>query len=72
MPWRAAAATHLKAHRTFTSREGQRSGFKGVDVLLRDLPKIETHIGDRECDSTKIRSMPDAGHDAMRSAEEKP
>jgi len=43
-----------------------------VDVLLRDLPKIETHIGDRECDSTKIRSMPDAAHDAMRSAEENP
>ena len=35
--------------------EGQRSDFKGADVLLKDLPQAETLIGDRGYDSTKIR-----------------
>ncbi|EFO28672.1 transposase, IS4 family protein [Roseibium sp. TrichSKD4] len=37
--------------------EGQRSDFKGADVLLKDLPETETLIGDREYDSNKIRAM---------------
>lgn len=35
--------------------EGQRSDFKGADVLLKDLPKTRTLIGDRGYDSNKIR-----------------
>ena len=35
--------------------EGQRSDFKGADVLLKDLPQAETLISDRGYDSTKIR-----------------
>jgi IS5 family transposase len=37
--------------------EGPRSDFKGADVLLKDLPKAETLIGDRGYDGNKIREM---------------
>lgn len=37
--------------------EGQRSDFKGADVLLKDSPKAVTLIGDRGYDSNKIRKM---------------
>ena len=37
--------------------EGQRSDFKGADVLLKDLPKAQTLIGDRGYDSNKIRNL---------------
>lgn len=37
--------------------EGQRSDFKGADVLLKDLPKAETLLGDKGYDSNKIRNM---------------
>ena len=37
--------------------EGQRSDFKGADVLLKDLPKAQNLIGDRGYDSNKIRNL---------------
>jgi transposase len=37
--------------------EGQRSDFKGADVLLKDLPKAKTLLGDKGYDSDKIRAM---------------
>jgi IS5 family transposase len=37
--------------------EGQRSDFKGADVLLKDLPKAETLLGDKGYDSDKNRNM---------------
>ena len=37
--------------------EGQRSGFKDADVLLKDQPKAATLIGDRGYDINKIREM---------------
>ena len=37
--------------------EGQRSDFKVADILLKDLLKAETLIGDRGYDSNKIRRM---------------
>lgn len=39
--------------------EGQRSDFKGADVLLKGLPKAKTLIADRGYDSNKIRKMLD-------------
>jgi IS5 family transposase len=36
--------------------EGQRSDFKGADVLLKNLPKAETLIGDKGYDSDNIRN----------------
>ncbi|OUI87588.1 transposase [Acetobacter sp. DmW_043] len=37
---------------------GQVSDFKGADVLLADLPdKTEENIGDRGCDSNRIRLL---------------
>ena len=37
--------------------EGQRSDFKGADVLLTGLPKAETLFGDCGYDSNKIRNL---------------
>ena len=37
--------------------EGQRSDFKGADVLLKELPNAGTLIGDKGYDSDKIRNM---------------
>lgn len=37
--------------------EGQRSDFKGADVLLIDLPRAKAVLGDKGYDSDKIRSM---------------
>lgn len=36
--------------------EGQRSDFKGANVLLKNLPKAETLIGDKGYDSDNIRN----------------
>ena len=36
--------------------EGQRSDFKGAEVLLKNLPKAETLIGDKGYDSDNIRN----------------
>jgi transposase len=37
--------------------EGQRSDFKGADVLLPDLPDTKTLIADRGYDSKKVRKI---------------
>ena len=37
--------------------EGQRSDFKGADVLLKDLPRAKALLGDKVYDSDKIRAM---------------
>ena len=37
--------------------EGQRSDFKGADVLLKDLPRAKALLGDKGYDSDKIRAM---------------
>jgi transposase len=36
--------------------EGQRSDFKGAEVLLKNLPKAETLIGDKGYDCDNIRT----------------
>ncbi len=36
--------------------EGQRSDFQGAEVLLKNLPKAETLIGDKGYDSDNIRN----------------
>jgi transposase len=37
--------------------EGQRSDFKGADVLLKDLPGAKALLGDKGYDNDKIRTM---------------
>ena len=37
--------------------EGQRSDFKGADVLFKDLPRAKALLGDKGYDSDKIRTM---------------
>ena len=37
--------------------EGQRSDFRGADVLLKDLPRAKALLGDKGYDSDKIRAM---------------
>ena len=37
--------------------EGQRSDFKGADVLLKDLPRAKALLGDKGYGSDKIRAM---------------
>ena len=42
---------------SFQLKENQCSDFKGMDDLLKDLPDAKFPLGDKGCDSDKIRAI---------------
>jgi len=42
---------------SFQLKENQCSDFKGMDDLLKDLPDAKFPLGDKVCDSDKIRAI---------------
>jgi hypothetical protein len=52
--------------------EGQRSDFNGADVLLNDMPKAETLLGEKLWQQQNPKHAGWSGNHTLHSAQEKP